>query len=220
TLDMVHVGNRNQVDNGNWAFDALPDGDTVGIQPSWLTNVDQSTVSNPINPGILLDATSSIGVIYHASNNGTIFDMTLEFSDATSATVSLDAPDWYADNNGVPFPPDFGVASQTLLAGPLSNGDGFEGAGDVDNGSDSAPLNLIEAVVTADSLLNGLGIDINGKTLTGITFGNRSNLTAGIGIYAATAITSAGTTQIDLALNFNGIAHSAASGGEQNMPNK
>src|SRR5690606_21085308 len=36
-LDMVHLGNRNTVDGGNWAFDANPDGDNRGTQPSWLS---------------------------------------------------------------------------------------------------------------------------------------------------------------------------------------
>ncbi|HIE68661.1 MAG TPA: hypothetical protein EYP98_00070, partial [Planctomycetes bacterium] len=41
-LDIVHLGNRNLVDNGNWAFEAIANGNNIGVQPAWLANVDQS----------------------------------------------------------------------------------------------------------------------------------------------------------------------------------
>ena len=55
TLDMVHLGNRNTVDNGNWSFDPFPNGNDVGTQPTWLTNANQSgpqttTLQTPISP--------------------------------------------------------------------------------------------------------------------------------------------------------------------------
>ncbi|MFK7742515.1 MAG: hypothetical protein AB8H80_19535 [Planctomycetota bacterium] len=56
TLDIVHLGDRNLVDNGNWAFDATADGDDIGVQPNWLPNSDQtgpqaSTLAEPITVG-------------------------------------------------------------------------------------------------------------------------------------------------------------------------
>ena len=47
-LDIVHLGNRNTVDNGNWAFQPTANGDNIGIQPTWLPNADQSTPQTTI----------------------------------------------------------------------------------------------------------------------------------------------------------------------------
>ena len=41
-LDIVHLGNRNTVSGGVWAFDDKADLDGNGIQPDWLLDPDQS----------------------------------------------------------------------------------------------------------------------------------------------------------------------------------
>ncbi len=95
-LDMVHLGNRNLVDGGSKFFDPTPDGNDVGVQPSWLTNVDQSTpqTTTLTNP-VMLEQTSSISFLLQISNGGGSFDVRLGFLDGTSTVASVNGPDWF-----------------------------------------------------------------------------------------------------------------------------
>jgi hypothetical protein len=161
-LDMVHLGNRNATDNGNWAFDAAADGDNVGIQPDWLGNPDQTggpaTTTNLI--GIALDATSSAGFLYHISNGGGSFDVRFGFSGGGDVVATLNGGDWWA-GAGLP-------------AGAFAQ---FPGMGNVDNPGPDADLGLWEGTVDLSAQA--------GRTLTSITFENQTSATAGYGIYAA-----------------------------------
>ncbi len=218
-LDIIHVGDRNLVDGMGKVFDAAVDGDDIGVEPAWLNgSTDQSTSSTVVSPGRLLDANTLLGVLHQASNGGSDFDVTLEFSDATSVTVVMSAPDWFSDNNPVAIAPAGGLSAQAVLAGPLSGGDGFLGASGVDIGSAGAPLTIVESVISASALLGDLAFDIAGKTLTGITFGNRTNESSGIAIVAVTVGTNSGPATLDLDYNFNGIVHSEESIGEDGDP--
>lgn len=179
-LDILHVGNRNTVDNGNWAFDPTPDGDMIGVQPAWLSDPDQTTVVQIVDPGIALEAASEIGLVYQISNGGGDFDVILGFADATSVTVTLNGPDWFGPFGGTPNPPGPGVGIQDNL------GVDFSGAGSVDDGTPDATLVVSEAVISAADLLADLGFDVNGRLLTDITLGNASNTIAGHAVLAVT----------------------------------
>jgi hypothetical protein len=180
-LDIVHVGDRNLVDNGNWAFDVVADGDNVGIQPSWLPNVDQTgTQSSNLSAPVTLDGTSAIGVLYQVSNGGGNFDVTLGFSDSSSVTVSVNAPDWF--QNQFPGAPGSGVALQAQLGV-------YPGTEQVDRAPNGAPLNVVEAVISvAELIADGLG-DFTGRELVSISFGNSSAF-GGCAIIAASVSTN------------------------------
>jgi hypothetical protein len=95
-LDIVHLGDRNTVDNGNWAFDPAPDGDLIGIQPTWLPNSDQTgpqttTLATPI----LLNPGSSASFLYQISNGGGGFDARFHFQGGGSSVAQLSGPDWF-----------------------------------------------------------------------------------------------------------------------------
>lgn len=184
-FDMVHVGNRNAVDGGNWRFDPNVDFDDVGIQPNWLTDPNQGQHTSDVSgAGVTLDSGSEIGVLYNISNGGGFFDMTLGFSDATSVTVTLQGPDWFGAQSPDPNVDD-GVAFALSL-----NGTAYLGTGNVDTANPDFPLNVVESVVSvAELMADGVG-DFSGKTLTSISFGNRSNTNAGYGVYAVTHRTS------------------------------
>jgi len=178
TLDIVHLGNRNAVDNGNWAFDASPDGDAVGIRPNWLPNPDQTgpQVTDLSGLDLTLAHASEIGVLYNISNGGGGFEVDLAFTDLTTATLTLTGPDWFGEQTPPPAGP--GVASQTSLGT-------FAGAGNVDEADPSGPLNVVEAVISVHRMEHdGVG-DVAGKTLASITFGNAFN-SNGYAIFAAT----------------------------------
>ncbi|GEM_PF-3374071 len=185
SLDIIHVGKRRN------AWDATPDGDNIGIQPLWdpSTGTGQTVVSSlstfPATPA--LDTNFELGVLYQSGNGGGTVNMTLGFTDATTVTVTIQSPDWYANNNGSPTAPAAGVATQVKLPGPLSAGDGFHGAADNDRASSpDAPLNTIEAVVSYTSLISGLGFDVTGKQLESIMFDNYvGGVDAGCAIIAA-----------------------------------
>jgi len=95
-LDLVHLGNRNQVDAGNWMFDAVPDGDNIGIQPTWLASADQSGPQTTVltNP-IAVTPEMSLGFLYQISNGGGSFDVTITFQSGATVTDTLSGPDWY-----------------------------------------------------------------------------------------------------------------------------
>jgi hypothetical protein len=179
-LDIIHIGDRNTVDSGNWAFDAVADGNDIGIQPSWLPVTNQTIVDNPVGPGIPMTSDTKIGVLYNISNGGGDFDVTLSFSDLSSITVTLNGPDWFGPFNNPADPPGPGVAIQANLPGT------FKGSGNTDSAVEDADLLVTEAVITAPLLLSDLAFNINGRTLTNIQFSNRSNDVGGYAVYAVT----------------------------------
>src|SRR6185503_16873107 len=89
----------------------------IGMQPAWLpsTNAHTSPQMTTISPALMLDANSSVGVLYNVSNGGGNFDVVLRFTNNTSVTVTLKANDWFGATN--PPAPGPGVASQTRLGG-------------------------------------------------------------------------------------------------------
>lgn len=213
SLDIVHIGFRGA------AWDLTVDGDNIGIAPSWDPSLlgdgkQVPTSTSTFAPSPALNSAFELGVLYNASEGGGQFNMTLGFTDTSSVTVRLHVPDWFANGNGTPNAPLAGVASQVLVPGPLSGGDGFRGAAGHDQGNLDQPLNVVEALVTANSLLTGQGFDVTGRQLESITFDNwaatnaGSALAAGVGIYAASyhapttgACTCPGDVNADTLLN-------------------
>ena len=95
-LDIVHLGNRNLVDNGNWAFETIANGNNIGVQPTWLANVDQSGPQTTVLAGPLpVSADTSIGFLYQISNGGGSFDVTLTFISGGTLTATLSGNDWF-----------------------------------------------------------------------------------------------------------------------------
>ncbi len=192
TLDIVHLGNRNTTDAGNHAFDAVPDGDDIGVQPSWLADPDQSgpQITDLTSMNLVMSSNSRIGVLYDASNGGTNFSVTLQFPSG-SPVVSLSAPDWFGSQN--PAAPGTGVEQQSQLGT-------YPGTADEDQGAPDVDLNIVEAVISIPKLLaDGFG-DFSGEQLQAITFSDRTNGNAAVAVYAATVRDPAPTCLAD----FNG----------------
>jgi hypothetical protein len=79
-LDLVHLGNRNTVDGGNWAFDPLPNGNDIGVQPNWLSNPNQSGPQITVLPApVALGIASSASVLFHVSNGGGSCNVTFTY---------------------------------------------------------------------------------------------------------------------------------------------
>lgn len=170
-LDIVHLGNRNTTDSGNHAFDAAVDGDDVGVQPTWLTNVDQSgpqttTLATPV----ALNAGSFAGVLFQISNGGGNFDVTIRFVGGGSVTATLSGPDWF-------------------VAGPPGGGVGFLGTSNQDQGLLGANnLTIIEGII--DLSANA------GELVSEIEFSNSSNPVAAVAILAANIAGADGGTDL------------------------
>ncbi|MEC9048068.1 MAG: hypothetical protein VYA51_08640, partial [Planctomycetota bacterium] len=95
-LDIVHLGNRNQVDAGNWAFEPGPNGNNIGTQPTWLANADQSSPQTTVLPApVAVVPGASLGFLYQLSNGGGSFDVNLKFQSGQTLTDTLSGPDWY-----------------------------------------------------------------------------------------------------------------------------
>lgn len=152
-LDIVHLGNRNTVSGGAWAFDATPDGNDVGIQPNWLADPDQSgPQTTALSTPLVLDGNSSAGVLFQISNGGGNFDVRFGFSSGADVIATLSGPDWFA--------------------GP------YAGTDSVDRGRlGAAGLFITEGIIDLSAEA--------GRTLTSMSFENRSNTGAGYGILAA-----------------------------------
>ncbi len=185
-LDTVHLGNRNTVANGAWAFESSANGNNIGIQPVWLTSVDQSSPQlTVLSASLDIGLNSSASVLFHVSNGGGSFDVTFVYSSGLTSVHSVSAADWF----GGPFP----------------------GCDNIDNGNSGAGLNLTEAVID----LSGFA----GESMVAMTFGNRSNLGAGYGIYAVNVEPDSAPeflNNIPLQYNWNGIVHA----GEAQLPDQ
>jgi len=181
-LDLVHLGDRNTNDNANYPFETEVPGLSFdrGIQPTWLPNSDQRSTPQltPLTGlSLAMGADTKIGVLYHATNGGTNFTMSLEFTDDSSTSVTLNAPDWFGDQD--PTEPVFGVDIQRQLGL-------YNGSGGVDSGRADVDLNVVEAVVSTAGLNNaGLG-DYTGKQLRSISFSNPTSTVAATAIFAVT----------------------------------
>ena len=97
-LDLVHLGNRDKVAGGGNAFDATADGDARGIQPNWLSDVDQSgpqtsLFATPLD--IPVNQSTNASFLFHFSNGGGIFEIQFDFASGQSFVVPATAPDWF-----------------------------------------------------------------------------------------------------------------------------
>jgi hypothetical protein len=161
-LDIVHLGDRNLVDNGTAAWGSNPNS---GLQPTWLPNSSQidPQVSDVSSVHAVFTPNARLGVLYQISNGGGMFDMVLRFTDNSSALVTLSGPDWFGATT--PPPPGNGVAAQRRIGV-------YTGTQQIDIAAAGADLSVAEAVVSVASLqAGGLG-NFAGKELASITFQN------------------------------------------------
>ncbi|MGH7132812.1 MAG: GC-type dockerin domain-anchored protein [Phycisphaerales bacterium] len=188
-LDIVHLGNTGSGTARPW--DTAGTIANQGPQPSWLASLNahalpQTKNLTPLN--LTLDSGSSIGFLYHVSNNGGNFQVVLGFTDSSTVAFTLAAGDWFGPVN----PPGAaaGVASQTRL------GVSWQGTSNNDTPTiqtwPTQALNVVEGVVTIQSLANaGLG-NHAGKQLASVTFQNPSQPNRGYAIFAMTVVTGLG----------------------------
>jgi hypothetical protein len=164
-LDIVHLGDRRTVANAarNWDSSGTTNN---GAQPSWLLNNDQTTPqASPLSSvTATLTSESRIGVLYQVSDSGGRFDCVLGFTDNSTVTVTMRAPDWF--HSQTPPAPGAGMIVQRQL-----------GVYDATDSTDVAntsvdSLNVVEGVISVPRLiLDGLG-NVAGKRLSSITFQN------------------------------------------------
>lgn len=195
-VDTIMIGTRSR------PWDDVADADELGVAPAWnhsggsgVINQWRSRIDSAPNPW---RSRTGLGLLYNASEGGGHFNVTLDFLDSTSVTVTLHAPDWYANGDHTVNAPLPGVASQTVLEGPLSNGDGFAATSSVDLSVRGGPLNLTEAVISTESLWIDLGFDARGKSLLGITFDSGLTAPQAAGIYAASLTELGGACRVDV----------------------
>jgi hypothetical protein len=182
-LDIVHLGNRNTVDGGTKVFDTVVDGDNIGIQPTWLANVDQSgpqttTLASPllIQPGF----TTKARFLFQISNGGGSFDVTFGFTAGSPLVASLSGPDWFG---GV-----FTGAANVDFAGPGNNLSISEGT--------------VDLSAQGGRTLNSISFSNRSNTNAGYAI-----IAAKLDAVAPNAV-----IQIPLNYNFNGIVHAGEAG--------
>ena len=159
-LDIVHLGNRNTVDGGRWAFDPEPDGDSIGIQPNWLPDPDQTgPQTTTLSPPILLNVNSVAGIIFQISNGGGSFDVRFGFRSGADSVATLLGPDWFGPFMGQPNIGEFFGTQDNDMAVPGQN------------------LLLTEGIVDLSAQA--------GRELVAISFANRTNTRGGYAIIAA-----------------------------------
>ncbi|MFT4843784.1 MAG: hypothetical protein ACJA0V_002341 [Planctomycetota bacterium] len=181
-LDIVHLGNRNTVDNGSKAFQPAVNGDDTGVQPTWLFNVDQSGPQTTVMLSPLpIAPTTSIAFLYQISNGGGSFDVTLSFLSGTSHTATLSGGDWF----GGPF---FGTAN-------------------IDNGFASNNLSITEGRINMSAFSGEVVTDITFENGSNINAGY-----AILACNFEYPPEPSRVNQIALNYNFNGIAHAGETG--------
>ncbi len=181
-VDIVYLGNRNTVDSGLRIFDAVADGDDNGIQPNWLTNVDQTgpqttTLATPIAIGGI----STASFLIQISNGGGNLDCTIGFQSGATTTSSIGAADWFG--------------------GP------YAGTEATDQGAPGANLNLTEVFVDLSAFD---GDAVTSITFSNPSNGNAGYaILAGNINSGQTPVT---VTPVPLDFNFNGICHAGEDG--------
>lgn len=182
TLDIVHLGDRNAVNNGFWAFDPSPDNDNVGTQPAWLTNTNQTGPQvTQLASAIQLGPTSAAGVLYQFCNGGGSFDVTFVFASGQRRTATLQGVDWF--------------------------GGSFPGTDSTDRANPGANLNVSEGII---DLSANAGETIQRIEFSNLRSGTGSCAILAMNIEAASDPRR--VTRVPLAYNFNGIVHASEDG--------
>jgi len=116
-LDIVHLGNRNTVSGGLWAFEPTANANFIGTQPAWLPNVDQSGPQTTLlgNP-IRLDGGSSASLIFQISDGGGSFDVEFGFASGLPVVATVSGGDWF----GGSLPGVSDIDSAALTGAPLN----------------------------------------------------------------------------------------------------
>ncbi len=114
-LDIVHLGNRNTVTGGNWAFEATADGNDVGIQPNWLVDVDQSgpQVTNLATP-VPIGSNAEGKVLFQISDGGGSFDVFFSLQSGGTAFGTVSGSDWFGGTFAGCAAVDKGLPSNNL----------------------------------------------------------------------------------------------------------
>ncbi len=186
-LDLVHVGNRNTVDNGNWAFDTVPDFDDIGVQPAWLPNPDQTAPQVTVLPFPLpIGPTTSAAFLYQISNGGGSFDVTFTFASTNTYTVSLSASDWF--------------------------GGTFAGTQNVDSANPGANLSITEGRIDLSSRAGEVVTQISFGNRSNLVAGY-----AVLACNFEYPPAPRRVNQIALAYNWNGIVHAGEDGQPDNV---
>ncbi len=182
TLDIVHLGNRNAVNNGFWAFDPAPDNDNVGTQPTWLANANQTGPQvTQLASSIPLGPTSRAGVLYQFCNGGGSFDVTFVFASGQRRTATLQGVDWF--------------------------GGSFPGTDSTDRANPGANLNVSEGIV---DLSANAGETIQRIEFSNLRSGTGSCAILAMNVDAA--LDPRRVTRVPLTYNFNGIVHAGEDG--------
>ena len=110
TPDVVHLGNRDTVSGGAWAFEPTANGNFVGTQPAWLPDVDQTAPqTTQLDHPIRLDGASAAALIFQVSDGGGSFEVAFEFASGGPVVETVFGADWL----GGPLPGVAGVDSAT-----------------------------------------------------------------------------------------------------------
>jgi len=190
-LDIVHLGNTDVGTTRTWD-PVIGNIANRGVIPAWLPATNEHTLpqeSDVSGLAIILDANSSISFLYHVTNGGGNFQVTLAFTDSTSATVTLSANDWFGATN--PPAAGSGVVSQTRLGGTTFTGTSNTDAPIIQTWPTQA-LAVTEAILTPQSILAGTGVNVIGKQLASVTFQNPNQPTRGYAIFASTVVAGLG----------------------------
>jgi len=166
-VDLVHLGNRETVDGGSKPFDPAPDGDNLGVQPTWLPTVDQSTPqTTTLAMPMPIGGNGRLDVLFQISNGGGDFTVRVDLASGGSISNVLSGPDWF--------------------------GGTFPGVGNIDLAAPDANLNL---TVDSVDLSSAAGDAITAITFQGASNANggiaifAANLVSeGIGANYCTAV--------------------------------
>ncbi len=182
TLDIVHLGNRNTVDNSSKPFDPTPNANNLGIQPNWLANPDQTgPQTSVLAMPMPVTSTTSAAFLYQVSNGGGSFDVRFTFQNSPDFTATLSAGDWF--------------------------GGTLPGTGSVDEGFPDNNLSLTEGRIDLSAFA---GDNVTAITFENASNGNAGYAIVACNFEYPPV--PSGVIRIPLNYNFNGIVHAGEPG--------
>ena len=165
-LDIVHLGNRNTVSGGLWAFDVTANANVVGTQPAWLPEVDQAgpQATQLIDP-VRMDGSSSASLIFQVSDGGGSFDIAFGFASGGPVVATVSGGDWLGGSlpgvsdvdSAAVVGDDLNLTERTIdlsaQAGRVLTSITFQNASNPNAGYAIVAMNVAGCVVCADGSL-------------------------------------------------------------------
>lgn|GEM_PF-1922480 len=187
-LDIVHLGNRDTVSGGLWAFEPTANGNLVGTRPAWLPDVDQTgPQTTQLAAPLLMGGSSAASLIFQVSDGGGSFEVAFGFGSGPAFVATVAGGDWLGGSLPGVVDVDSATAGGANLslnersidlsaqAGRLLTSITFQQASNPDAGYAIVAMNVAGCIACADGSLAQIH-NLGGGTGAGIATSSTGRL--------------------------------------------